>query len=280
MESAKPEFKCAICGGASEGILSYLVRKENQAILARCQECNFCFVINPNWLTGSFTETLQQLDIGTVDRCSLVLDFVQTVARVSSWPARSRFIDWGGGYGLMTRMARDRGINMANLDPYVQPLFSAPANLDKLCPAEVIVASEVFLHIEKPLEVLAQLLSFSPVVIITAVVPPDHVSPDWWYLMPDTGQHVSFYPISTLKKMAEMTGTKLMSDGRFFHVFSRTELPFRTRALVRSRFLTFASSYVLEGLLLVSRSLNRSKSLTQIDYEVIRTGGLLEDWPN
>ena len=280
MESAKPEFKCAICGGASEGILSYLVRKENQAILARCQECNFCFVINPNWLTGSFTETLQQLDIGTVDRCSLVLDFVQTVARVSSWPARSRFIDWGGGYGLMTRMARDRGINMANLDPYVQPLFSAPANLDKLCPAEVIVASEVYLHIEKPLEVLAQLLSFSPVVIITAVVPPDHVSPDWWYLMPDTGQHVSFYPISTLKKMAEMTGTKLMSDGRFFHVFSRTELPFRTRALVRSRFLTFAISYVLDGLLLVSRSLNRSKSLTQIDYEVIRTGGLLEDWPN
>ena len=280
MESAKPEFKCAICGGASEGILSYLVRKENQAILARCQECNFCFVINPNWLTGSFTETLQQLDIGTVDRCSLVLDFVQTVARVSSWPARSRFIDWGGGYGLMTRMARDRGINMANLDPYVQPLFSAPANLDKLCPAEVIVASEVFLHIEKPLEVLAQLLSFSPVVIITAVVPPDRISPDWWYLMPDTGQHVSFYPVSTLKKMAEMTGTKLMSDGRFFHVFSRTELPFRTRAVVRSRFLTFAISYVLDGLLLVSRSLNRSKSLTQIDYEIIRTGGLLEDWPN
>jgi hypothetical protein len=280
MEIAKPEFKCAICGGTSEAILKYPVRKENQAILARCQECNFCFVVSPFWLAGSFSETLQLLDIGTVDRCSLVLDFVQTVARVSRWRVNSRFIDWGGGYGLMTRMARDRGINMANFDPYVQPLFSAPADLDKLCPAEVIVASEVFLHIEKPLEVLSQLLSFSPVVIITAVVPPDRVSPDWWYLMPDTGQHVSFYPVSTLKKLAEMTGTKLMSDGRFFHVFSRTELPFRTRAVVRSRFLTFAISYVLNGLSLVSRSLNRSKSLTQIDYEIIRTGGLLEDWPN
>ena len=280
MEIAEPEFKCAICGGTSEAILKYPVRKENQAILARCQECNFCFVVSPIWLTGSFSETLQLLDIGTVDRCSLVLDFVQTVARVSRWRVNSRFIDWGGGYGLMTRMARDRGINMANFDPYVRPLFSAPADLDKLCPAEVIVASEVFLHMENPLEVLVQLLSFSPVVIITAVVPPDRISPDWWYLMPDTGQHVSFYPVSTLKKMAEMTGTKLMSDGRFFHVFSRTELPFCTRAVVRSRFLTFAISYVLDGLLLVSRSLNRSKSLTQIDYEIIRTGGLLEDWPN
>lgn len=205
---------------------------------------------------------------------------MQTVARVSSWRADSRFIDWGGGYGLMTRMARDRGINMANFDPFVQPLFSAPANLDRLCPVEVIVASEVFLHIENPLDALGQLLSFSPVVIITAVVPPDRVSPDWWYLMPDTGQHVSFYPVATLKKMAEITETKLITDGRFFHIFSRKELPVRTRVVVRSRFLTFAISYVLDGLLLASRSLDRSKSLTQIDHEVIRSGGLLEEWQN
>ena len=278
MEIEKHEFKCAICGGSCEGLLQYLVRKEHRATLARCQKCGFCFVANPFWLSGSFYETLQPLDIGTVDRCSLVLDFVQAITRVSSWRADSKFIDWGGGYGLMTRMARDRGINMANFDPYVQPLFSSPANLDNLCPAQVIVASEVFLHIENPLDVLDQLLSFSPVVIITAVVPPDRVSPDWWYLMPDTGQHVSFYPVSTLKKMAEITRTHLISDGRFFHIFSRKELPFRTRTIVRSRFLTFGISYVLNGLLLASRSLNRSRSLTQIDHEVIRSGGFLEEW--
>jgi hypothetical protein len=280
MEIAKHEFKCAICGESCEEILRYIVRNEHEAILARCQKCEFCFVVVPTWLGGSFSETLQSLDIGTVDRCALVLDFVQTVARVSSWHIDNRFIDWGGGYGLMTRMPRDRGMNMANFDPYVQPLFSAPANLEKLCPAEVIVASEVFLHVENPLDALAQLLSFSPVVIITAVVPPDHISPDWWYLMPDTGQHVSFYPVSTLKKLAEMTEAKLLTDGRFFHIFSREELPFRTRAVVRSRFLTFGISYILDGLSLATRSLHRSRSLTQSDHEVIRSSGFLKEWQN
>lgn len=280
MELASQESECSICGGNCDEILRYFVRKQNLAILIRCQDCEFSFVVGPSWLADSFSETLQPLDIGAVDRCSVVLDFVQTVARITGWRSRSRFIDWGGGYGLMTRMARDRGMNFANFDPYVRPLFSAPANLDNLCSTDVIVASEVFLHIENPLHILAELLSFSPVVIITAVVPPDRISAEWWYLMPDTGQHVSFYPLHSLKKMAELTDAKLLSDGRFFHIFSRSELPFRTKVVVRSRTLTFAISYLLRGLFLAARSVNRSSSLTQFDREVIQSGGLLDDWQN
>lgn len=278
MESANQGHDCVICAGKCVEILRYLVLKQNQAILVRCQNCEFTYVVEPGWLAGSFTETLQPLDVGTVDRCSVVLDFVQAVARITGWSSPTRFLDWGGGYGLMTRMARDRGMNFANFDPYVQSLFSAPANLDRLRPVEVIVASEVFLHIENPLHALSELLSFSPVVIITAAVPPDQISLEWWYLMPDTGQHVSFYPLPSLKKLAELTETKLLSDGRFFHIFSRSELPLRTRALVRSRSLTFTISYLFRGLHLAARSMNRSKSLTQFDQELIQSGGLLDGW--
>jgi hypothetical protein len=235
------------------------------------------FVHNPHWLAASFRETLQPLDIGAVERCSIVLDFAQAVITTLG-VSRPKVIDWGGGYGLLTRMARDRGLNFASFDPYVTPLFSAPANLKRMCKADLIIVSEVFLHMEQPVEVLKELLTFAHTVIVTAVVPPKLLSSDWWYLMPATGQHVAFYPLQALEKLAEMTNTVLTSDKRFFHVFSERHLSVRAKILIRFRPFAFGLAYLLRGRHLFLQAIGRSNSLTPSDQLIMEQKSSLKDW--
>jgi hypothetical protein len=277
MDSVEKLKPCPICNSSASTLLEYKVRHENDAILVKCHKCSFMFVHNPHWLAASFRETLQPLDIGAVERCSIVLDFAQAVITTLG-VSRPKVIDWGGGYGLLTRMARDRGLNFANFDPYVTPLFSAPANLKRMCKADLIVVSEVFLHMEQPVEVLNELLTFAHTVIVTAVVPPNLLSSDWWYLMPATGQHVAFYPLPTLEKLAEMTKTVLTSDKRFFHVFSKRQLSVRAKILIRFRPFAFGLAYLLRGRYLFLQAIGRSNSLTPSDQLIMEQKSSLKDW--
>lgn len=255
---------CSICGRQSSEMVSYKVLQKIDARLMRCDGCGFMFVQEPVWLESSFHDELNVLDLGSVDRCGIVLDFLEVFAR-SERLASSTILDWGGGYGLLTRMARDRGLDCVNFDPYVKDLFSGPARVTSEVAAGITVASEVFLHLPDPLSVLKILLKHSDSVLVTAVVPPLDVAANWWYLMPETGQHVAFFPVSALEELARHTGTRLHTDGRFFHVFTRRTLRVRTRLLVRSRVATYGLALLGHVLRQVKRSMGRNPSLTPAD---------------
>lgn len=222
------------------------------------------FVDNPTWIEETFDKKLKDVDLGAVDRCQVVLEFVSELIHASRI-SRMSFIDWGGGYGLLTRMARDRGLNFKNFDPYVDSLFAGPANLPTLEPCQLILAGEVFLHLENPLQTLLELLKYAPIIVITAVVPPKNLQSDWWYLMKSTGQHIAFFPEKSLEKMALLAGVHLTSDSQFFHVFSKEKLNFSSRLVVNYRGIAFLRSYLRVGARNLMRALGRSKSLTEGD---------------
>ncbi len=159
---------------------------------------------------------------------------------------------------------------MVNFDPYVRPIFSGSSQVDELVKREVVVASEVFLHLVDPLRELRNLLNFANSVLVTAVVPPENVSADWWYLMPETGQHVSFFPISTLNELARRTTTFLYTDRRFFHLFSKERLPLRQAAIIKWRSLLYL--YVFWNYLrrYALRARGKSFSLTLGDQAQLR----------
>lgn len=255
---------CSVCGGQSSEIVSYRVLQKIDARLMRCGGCGFIFVHEPTWLESSFLDELNDLDIGSVDRCVVVLDFLEVLAR-SERLASATILDWGGGYGLLTRMARDRGLDCVNFDPYVKDLFSGPARVHTEVSAGIAVASEVFLHLPDPLSALNNLLAHSDTVLVTAVVPPEDMSADWWYLMPETGQHVAFFPVSALEELARRSGTRLHTDGRFFHVFTRRTLRLRTRVVVRSRVVAYGLALSGHIRRQIRRSVGRNPSLTPAD---------------
>jgi hypothetical protein len=68
------------------------------------------------------------------------------------------------------------------------------------------------------------------VLISTCTVPePVPGLTEWWYFMPSSGQHISFYTVDALQRIAACFGRHLLSSGSF-HLFSRepkSELLFR-----------------------------------------------------
>jgi hypothetical protein len=255
--------KCSICEGTAEIKLHVDIHNRQKQPLFQCLSCSFRFFHKPDWLPHSFSSELNQLDLGSVSRCLFVADFVTAV--FSSDCETTRVLDWGGGDGLLTRLLRERGIDCVWHDPFVQPRFVGDAIYRDNCQIDVAVASEVFLHMVDPLQALRSLLAISNIVVLTAVVPPKQIEPDWWYLMPETGQHVSFYPFSTLRELAHQTDTYFTSDHRFFHVFSRQTLSIRKRLLIRVRSLAFGLAFVQHAKRLVQTAFGNSDSLTASD---------------
>lgn len=259
---------CPVCRGESDLVLQYTVLDQYLARLHQCHGCGFAWVLDPTWLEESFGVELNSLDLGSVDRCGVVLDFVEVLVRREKI-SNGTFVDWGGGYGLMTRMARDRGLDFRNFDPYVRPLFAGPAQLKAMESADLVVASEIFLHLPDPVASLSELLQSGERVLLTAVVLKGVPERDWWYLMPSTGQHVAFFTTGSLREMARRTGSTFVTDGRFFHVFSKDKMRLSTRAVIRSRSLAYSLAMLNHLRLLVLRALGRNPSRTPGDQQMM-----------
>ena len=136
---------CAVCSGSTKFLFSFEVRGEHQASLRECLNCRFTYIANPHWLDESFSSELNDLDIGSVDRCLVLADFVEVLIR-SMKSSKSRFLDWGGGSGLLSRIMRDRGLDFVSHDIYTRPLFvESSSNLNSET-FELITMSEVALH--------------------------------------------------------------------------------------------------------------------------------------
>ena len=263
---------CPVCAGDSGVVLQYTVLDHHPARLRQCSGCGFAWVMDPVWLEDSFGAELNNLDIGAVDRCSVVLDFVEVLIRREKISAGT-FVDWGGGYGLMTRMARDRGLDFRNFDPFVKQLFAGPAQLETMVPADLVVASEVFLHLPDPVAALGDLIASGSRVLLTAVVLNGVPEKDWWYLMPSTGQHVAFFTPGSLREMARRTGSTLATDGRFFHVFSREKMRLSSRAVVRSRSLAYSLAMLNHLRFVALRAMGRNPSRTPGDQQLMMQSG-------
>ena len=255
---------CAVCSGSTKFLFSYEVRGEHHASLRECLNCRFTYIANPHWLDESFSSELNDLDIGSVDRCLVLADFVEVLIR-SMKSSKSRFLDWGGGYGLLSRIMRDRGLDFVSHDIYTRPLFvESSSNLNSET-FELITMSEVALHLVDPVPVLTKIMESTDVLVFTAVIAPAVIPNDWWYLMPDTGQHVAIYHEETLQALAEKLGVQVTSDGRFFHVLHRKSLGVKSRLIIKSRPLAFAFAWFNATTRLVKRGLGKNGSLTPAD---------------
>jgi hypothetical protein len=257
---------CPICKSQVVDFATFTVRGKVSAEYKRCKTCNFIHAENPNWLEGSFTDALNSLDIGSVDRCNIVADFVEVLAN-SLKIDNPKVLDWGGGYGLLTRILRDRGVRCSHYDPYTEPLFAENIDLQPGPKFDLIVLSEVMLHITDPVSTLTELLKLSDNIMFTAVISPPDVSPEWWYFMPDTGQHVAIFSQQTIPELGAALKVNTLSDNQFFHLVAKDQPGVLTRLLFTKRFIPFGVAALLYLKRQVMRALGKSNSLLQNDQE-------------
>ena len=237
---------CKICGRPSPAWSKALILKKYTVQYYCCEQCGFIQTEEPYWLNESYADAIARNDIGMASRNIAMTGLTQAII-LACFDCNARFIDYGGGYGLLVRLMRDRGLDFYRYDRYTPNLFAQgfEANNEGNDQYELLTAIEVFEHLANPMDEIRQMLRFSHSILFTTFlvhVPPPSLE-SWWYYSLDHGQHVALYTLRSLEVLAQKLNLNLYSNQHSFHLLtdrklSQTAFRFISRGMV-SRLINF-----------------------------------------
>lgn len=188
----------------------------------------------PYWLSEAYGEAITKQDVGLVRRNINLSTIIKNII-IRNFDVGGRYIDWGGGYGLFTRLMRDIGFDFHHKDDFCKNIFAQ--SFEATGRFEVLTNFEVLEHLENPLEEFEKMFAYSDTLIFTEELIPKNVL-DWWYIAPEHGQHVSFYSKKALEFIANKFGAKLYSRENI-HCLTRTGKKIKLPAMEISKYKKF-----------------------------------------
>jgi len=221
-------MRSKITGGDTELLFSAKVLSKYDVRFYRCKDTGFIQTEDPYWLDEAYSSAITKLDVGLVMRNQNLVE-VAVPLFVTFFNHNGLFLDYAGGYGLFTRMMRDKGFDFYHTDPYCDNIFAEYQDL-KFLPEgtrfEVVTAFEVLEHLTDPIREVEQILQYSENFFFSTELVPQGVAKveDWWYFSQETGQHVAFYTEACLQYIAKKLGKYFYSDGKGLHLFTGKQL--------------------------------------------------------
>jgi hypothetical protein len=210
---------CRSCHGAVNQIFSGNLIGNN-VIYYECQTCGYVQTEVPYWLEQAYAEAINTSDTGIMLRNQVNTRIVLGVAWLLG-KLDGNLVDYAGGYGILVRLLRDLGLNALWFDPYCQNLLAKGFEF-KDEKADLVTSFEAFEHFVNPAEELDRLLCIAPNVLFSTelISDPTPTHDDWWYYGKEHGQHIGFFRIRTLEKLAQERGKYLVSNGASYHLIS------------------------------------------------------------
>jgi hypothetical protein len=190
-----------------------------------CAECGFLCTEKPYWLDESYTDAIVASDTGVVSRnVNIARRLAAVIYFMFPNHGCGQWLDFAGGYGMLTRMMRDFGFDFYWSDKYSQNLYARGFEAADDITCVGATAFEAIEHSENPKSFVEDILaqtradSFVFTTELFAGKPPAPGS--WWYYGLNTGQHISFFQEKTLQKLADQLGFHYYRAGNF-HFYSR-----------------------------------------------------------
>jgi Methyltransferase domain len=193
-----------------------------------CRDCGFVRTERPYWLEEAYSAAIAVTDTGILQR-NWTLSAKLASTLYFCFEPRAAYLDVAGGYGILTRQMRDYGFDYYWEDKYCDNLlargFEAAA---ATTPFAALSGFEVIEHTVDPAEFVSEIMArhhCRTLLFSTVTYPGEQPpAPDWWYYSPMTGQHISFFHVRTLQRLAARLGLSFRSSGGL-HVF--TDRPLR-----------------------------------------------------
>lgn len=226
---------CPVCDDPMAPFDTAVVMDTHPADYHQCPTCGLVATRPTPWLEEAYTSAIHGADNGLLRRARRLSAITSAVIRAEGLQS-GRFLDWAGGYGVFTQAMRDRGWDFWQYDEYAQPVFALDYRDQGEGRFDLITAFEVFEHLENPREELAGLARRTDRLLLTTetVPTPTPRVADWWYYMPEVGQHITFHTPDSLKILAQHLGYEVISNGANWHLFYRGTISWRTRLIFSS----------------------------------------------
>ena len=220
---------CKICHSISNEVFKATVLNQYNVTYFQCINCQFIQTETSYWLSEAYQSAITDLDIGLIQRNIQFSDIVENILLNNRIDSNGKFIDYGGGYGMFVRLMRDKGFDYYRQDIHCENIFAKyfdVADIKNQRSFDLLTAFEVFEHLEFPEQELKIMLSFSDNILFSTLLLPDNnpTPATWWYFAPETGQHISFYSLKSLKILAEKYGLHFYSNGASMHMFTKNKL--------------------------------------------------------
>lgn len=185
-----------------------------------CSHCGYVQTETPFWLDQAYSSPINNCDTGIMLRNKANVGLVMATLNALNLK-NCNVIDCAGGYGILVRLLRDRGINALWSDPYCKNLLAVGfehAGED----AHLVTAFEAFEHFVNPLVEFEIFFSIAPNLLISTelIATPTPSQDEWWYYGPDHGQHIGFFRLITLQMLAKKFNKYLISNGQNCHLFT------------------------------------------------------------
>ena len=170
----------------------------------RCCKCGLLQTEEPYWLDQAYSSTISALDTGAIFRNTHCTRLTLAIGRVLGIRRQIPCLDFGGGYGVFTRMMRDAGENYFWSDKYGPNNFARGFEGSPKTAYRLVTAFEVFEHLANVHKELTDLFSPGHDFVLVSTLLCESVPTDWWYFVPESGQHVAFYSCRTMERIGMM----------------------------------------------------------------------------
>jgi Methyltransferase domain len=218
---------CKICNSSvTKKFEKTILNKYKNIGYFECENCAFIQINEPTWLNEAYQSAITSLDIGILYRNELLKSTTIQIINTFFQDAKL-LLDYAGGYGIFTRIMRDAGFNYYWEDKFCENIFAKHFTINDIETKkfDFVTAFEVLEHMENPMEELSEIFSYSHNVLIsTELIPEKSLIENWWYIAPETGQHISFYTKKSLELIAEKYDCNYYNISETVHLFTKKEL--------------------------------------------------------
>lgn len=213
---------CRICNSEKEKLFTKKILGKYEAAYYQCPVCGFLQTEEPYWLKEAYLHAITPPDVGLVNRNIEFSNITEEII-YKYFDKKGRFLDFAGGYGMFTRIMRDKGFDFYHEDKYCENLFAKYFSIDDLPQEdrrfELITSFELMEHIENPFKELDYIFSMTDSFLFSTELIPAKDIENWQYLGTEHGQHISFYTRECLKRIAGKYNKKYYSDG-YLHLIT------------------------------------------------------------
>ena len=219
-------MKCRLCKYQTNKLFSSLIMDRDEIDYFICPNCDLLQTEEPYWLEEAYKRPINDNDTGLLSRNIQFAEKLKTIIYFL-FNKEGSFLDYAGGYGVFTRLMRDKGFDFYWNDPFTENLFSAGFEYrPEIGQVELITSFESFEHFVNPVEEIGKIRDISGNIFFSTNVYPEPIPgpKKWWYYGLEHGQHVAFYSKRTMNYIADHFKLNFLSCSKYLHLLTEKKI--------------------------------------------------------